>query len=99
MIDLLRQLALPAVVVARTTLGTINHTLLTLEALRARGITVAGVVLNGPENVENRNAIAVYGRVTILGHLPLIEPLTQAALTREAARLDPDGRLQEFLRP
>lgn len=98
-IDLLRQLALPAVVVARTTLGTINHTLLTLEALRARGIPVAGVVLNGPENVENRNAIAAYGRVAVLGHLPFIEPLTRDALAQEAARLDPDGRLLEFLRP
>lgn len=98
-IDLLRQLALPAVVVARTTLGTINHTLLTLEALRARGIPIAGVVLNGPENDENRNAIAAYGRVSILGHLPFVEPLTRDALTRTAARLDPDGRLLEFLRP
>ncbi len=98
-IDLLRQLTLPAVVVARTTLGTINHTLLTLEALRSRGIPVAGVVLNGPENVENRNAIAAYGGVTVLGHLPFIEPLTRDALTREAARLDPDDRLLEFLRP
>lgn len=97
-VDLMRQLAMPAVVVARTTLGTINHTLLTLEALRSRDIPVAGVVLNGPENVENQNAIAVYGRVAILGHLPIIEPLTRDALARDAARLDPDHRLAEFLR-
>jgi dethiobiotin synthetase len=96
-IDLVRALALPVVIVSRTTLGTINHTLLTLEALRSRGVPVAGVVLNGPENRDNRDAIALYGRVAILGHLPIVEPLTREALAREAARLDPDGRLAEWL--
>jgi dethiobiotin synthetase len=47
MIDLMARLGLPVVLVARTTLGTINHTLLSLAALRARGLTVAGVVLVG----------------------------------------------------
>jgi dethiobiotin synthase len=96
-VDLVRALALPVVIVSRTTLGTINHTLLTLEALRSRGLPVAGVVLNGPENIENRNAIAAYGRIAILGHLPIIEPLARDTLARDAARLDPDGRLAEFL--
>ena len=48
LIDLIARLGLPVVVVARSTLGTINHTLLTLEALRARRLPVAGVILNGP---------------------------------------------------
>jgi len=47
MADLMVRLALPVVVVARTSLGTINHTLLTLEALRARRLSVAGVVMVG----------------------------------------------------
>jgi dethiobiotin synthetase len=98
MIDFMRQLALPVVVVARSTLGTINHTLLTLEALRARAIPVAGVVLNGPENRENWNAIEIYGRVVVLGQLPMIAPLTREGLAREAARLDADGCLAGFMR-
>ena len=59
MVDLIAALALPAIVVARTTLGTINHTLLTLDALRARLIIVAGVVMVGPRNPDNREAIEV----------------------------------------
>ncbi len=47
--DLARELALPLVVVARRSLGTLNHTLLTLEVARARGLTVAGVVVSETE--------------------------------------------------
>ena len=49
--------------VARSTLGTINHTLLSLEALRRRGLPLAGVVINGPETPHNRAAIERYGQV------------------------------------
>ena len=57
MVDLMIALALPVLVVARSTLGTINHTLLTLEALRGRTLAVAGVVMVGPPDDENRAAI------------------------------------------
>lgn len=62
--DLIQALGLPAVVVARDELGTINHTLLTVEALRARGIAVKGVVLMGGE--KNRAAIERYGDVAVI---------------------------------
>jgi len=70
MVDLMIHLGLPVVVVGRSGLGTINHTLLTLEALRHRKITVAGVVLNGPPNAANRQAIEHFGQVQVLGELP-----------------------------
>ncbi len=57
MLDLMRHLGLPVVVAARTSLGTINHTLLTLAALRGAQLNVRGVVLIGAENIENRRAI------------------------------------------
>lgn len=96
-IDLIQRLALPTVVVARTTLGTINHTLLTLAALRARDIPIAGVLLAGPANPDNLEAIEHYGGVTVLGHLPPLEPLTRESLASPAGRLDPHGRLAGFL--
>jgi dethiobiotin synthetase len=92
MIDLMARLALPVAVVARSTLGTINHTLLTLEALRARHLTVAGVLLVGERNVENRDAIAAYGHVRILGEMPTFVPLTPDVLGAWArAELMTDG--------
>ena len=59
-IDLARELDLPLILVARSTLGTINHTLLSLEAIRRRGLALAGVVINGPETPHNRAAIERY---------------------------------------
>jgi dethiobiotin synthetase/malonyl-CoA O-methyltransferase len=99
MIDFMRALNLPVVVAARSSLGTINHTLLTLEALRARSLCVAGVVMCGERNPDNRAAIEHYGRCPVLGELPVFAPLTRSAVGDwAAAELDPHGRLLEFLR-
>ena len=76
MVDLMRHLGLPALVVARSGLGTINHTLLTLDALHQRGIPIRGVVLNGPQNSANKRAVEHYGRVKVLAELPVLAPLT-----------------------
>jgi dethiobiotin synthase len=97
MIHLMECLALPIVVVARTALGTINHTLLTLEALRARSLTIAGVVMAGASHPDNRQAIAEYGAVTILGEVPVLEPLTADALKHAASLLDPHDALAAYL--
>lgn len=75
-IDLMRAMACPCVLVARSTLGTINHTLLSLEAMRSRKIPIAGVILNGPPNPENRRAIECYGDVPVIGELPWLEQIT-----------------------
>ena len=99
MVDLMRALALPVVVAARSSLGTINHTLLALEALRARNLCAAGVVMVGPPNRDNRAAVEQYGGVPVLGEMPVWKPLEPAAVAEWATReLDPQGRLLEFLR-
>jgi dethiobiotin synthetase len=80
MLDLMRHLGLPVVVASRTTLGTINHTLLTLAALRGTHLNVRGVVLIGAKNVENRSSIETYGNVRVIGHIPMLERIHRAAL-------------------
>ena len=94
MTDLMARLGLPVVVVARSTLGTINHSLLTLEALRARGLAVVGVILNGPPDAGNRAAIESHGRVRVVAEIPLLaaEP-DAAAVARLAALIPPLGTL------
>ena len=91
MIDLARRLGLPIVLAARTGLGTINHTLLSLEALARRALPVAGVVFSGPDHPANVAAIRRLGGVPILGRIPRLDPLTPAALAAAAARLDVAG--------
>jgi dethiobiotin synthetase len=94
MIDLMVRLAMPVLVVARSGLGTINHTLLTLEALRARRLLVAGVLMIGEPNEHNRAAIESRGHVAVVGQLPRLEPLTAATLDSAAtAHIDPSRLL------
>jgi dethiobiotin synthase len=98
MADLMSRLRLPAVVVSRTALGTINHTLLTIEALHRRSIPVAGVIMVGPPNPDNRAAIERYGRIEVLGEMPRFDSLTAGELAAwTAANLDRNGRLAQLL--
>lgn len=80
MTDLMRHLGLPVVLVSRTSLGTINHTLLSLAALRAARIDIRGVILVGRANRENRRAIEHYGEIPAIGWLPLLKKLDRRML-------------------
>jgi dethiobiotin synthase len=90
MVDLMARFGLPVVVAARTGLGTINHTLLTVEVLRARGLRVAGVAMIGAGNADNRAAIEHYGNVAVIAEMPHFDPLTPEALRRWAEMLPKD---------
>ena len=82
MIDLIRTLNLPVCLVARSSLGTINHTLLSIQALRQAEIPIWGVILNGTKNQINREAIAHYGKVPILGELEFLDEINPVTLKK-----------------
>ena len=82
--DLIEALRLPVVVASRAGLGTINHTLLTVEALRRRNLKIAGVVMVGEPNSENRRAIEAYGKVKVLGEIPHLETVSPSAIAEVA---------------
>ncbi len=76
MIDLILAMNCPVILVARSTLGTINHTLLSLEALRSRNMEPLGVIMVGPTNTANRKSLEQFGRVCILAEIPWVhDPL------------------------
>lgn len=79
-LDLMRRLALPVVLVARSALGTINHSVLTLRALQGAGLEVKGVVVVGTPNADNERAIERYGCAPVIGRVPLLEVINRAAL-------------------
>ena len=87
-IDLATELHLPLVLVARSTLGTINHTLLSLEAIRRRGLPLAGVVINGPETPHNRAAIERYGQVEVIAEIPWLDVVNRSTLRTIEPELD-----------
>lgn len=80
MVDAMRQLGLPVLLAARSSLGTINHTTLSLAGLRRAGVKVAGVVMIGAPNAENRAAIEEYGKVRMVGEIPWLADLNRAVL-------------------
>lgn len=80
MVDLIKKFETPAILVSRTNLGTINHTLLSLEALRARGVEVLGVIMNGENNRENKNAIEFYGHTLVIAEFPKLYKVDYEAL-------------------
>jgi dethiobiotin synthetase len=77
-IDLIKFLSLPLIIVARTTLGTINHTLLTIKQAQFQGIEVRGVILNqlyskaGEADKTNPEVIKQFSRVPLVGQVPYI---------------------------
>lgn len=83
--DLMKRWNLPVVLCARTTLGTINHSLLSLEALRTRGIAVLGMAFIGDANLESEQSICDFGKVKRLGRLPWIEGITAQNLSQTFA--------------
>lgn len=87
-IDLAAELHLPLILVSRSTLGTINHTLLSLEAIRRRGLPLAGVVINGPETPHNRAAIERYGRVEVIAEIPWLDVVNRSTLLTIEPELD-----------
>jgi len=70
----------PVVVVARTALGTINHSLLTFEALRSRGVPIHGVAFVGDANEDSEATICAMGDVRRLGRLPMLDRLDAQSL-------------------
>jgi dethiobiotin synthetase len=90
--DLIQALRLPALVVARAGLGTLNHTLLTLESLERAKVPVAGVLLNGgmrktPAEKTNLEALQECTVMDILGELPRLKKSDAVSVSRALARM------------
>jgi dethiobiotin synthetase len=79
-IDLYQKWQLPVILVTRTTLGTINHTLLSIAAMRSRGIPIHGIAFVGEDNSDNIRTIAEMGDVRVLGRLPHLPQLNAHTL-------------------
>ena len=83
----------------RPSLGTINHTLLTLEALRRRRLEIAGVIMAGNRNTDNRRAIERFGKVIVIDEMPHFAPLTPEVLGRWAtSEFDNMGQLARYFK-
>lgn len=84
-VDVFARWRAPVVLCARTALGTINHSLLSIEALRARAVRLLGVAFIGDSNPESERIVCAIGSVKRLGRLPHLTPLTREALRKAFA--------------
>jgi len=82
MLDLARHLGFPVLIAARATLGTINHTLLTVRSLRCAKMAVKGVVMIGQRNKENERSIEHFGAIPVVGSIPWLETIHREALLK-----------------
>lgn len=86
-LDLLKQWKLPVVLVSQNYLGSINHSLLSLEILKNNKVTLAGIVFNGDRNKESENFILNYSKVKYLGHIPSLQQLNKQEIKKIANSL------------
>jgi len=84
-IDVFARWQIPVILCARTRLGTINHTLLSIAAIRARAIPLHGVAFIGEANDESERIITEIGQVKRLGRLPTVQPLSARRLAETFA--------------
>ncbi|NOE34203.1 dethiobiotin synthase [Ruegeria sp. HKCCD7318] len=87
-LDLIAQWQAPVVLVARTALGTINHTTLSLMALRGAGCEVVGVAFVGEAEPDVEQTIVEMSKVRHLGRLPVLSELTQQTLKDAFSEID-----------
>lgn len=102
--DLIKESGLPVLVVARAGLGTVNHSLLTVEALRARAIPCLGLVLNGARGEDateglNADLLEEFGDVSVLAELPWLGDTSESTLdlSQQAEKHLGTDRLKEIL--
>ena len=95
-IDQLQRWQLPVVLVARSGLGTLNHTLLSLEALRQRSIPVLGLILNGPPHADNPGTLEQFGGIPVLAQLPPLATLDASSLEQQWRHQGLSSKFQEL---
>jgi dethiobiotin synthetase len=86
LIDLISQLNPPVILVVRNYLGAINHTLLSIDALKQRNLNLKGIIYNGGNRLENIDFIENYSSIPTLGIIPELEVINKERISIEAAK-------------
>lgn len=87
MVDFISHYKLPVILVSNNYLGSINHTLMSVEVMKARGINLLGIVINGDRNNASETFIEQYSKLPIIGHIPRFENLQHEDITQEALKI------------
>lgn len=85
-LDLIKKINLQVILISQHYLGSINHTLLTINTLKQHNISIKGIIFNGESNIESENYILNYGEVTNLGSILPLGKLNKKSII-EAGKL------------
>ena len=96
-IDQIKIWNLPVILVCRSSLGTLNHTLLSIEALRKRNITILGLFINGKKHLDNPQTLKLFSGLPIIAEFPLIKNLSVENLDLLWKDLKMGGTLNQIL--
>jgi dethiobiotin synthetase len=86
-IDLIKKLAVEVIIVSKNYLGSINHTLLTVQMLKQYQLSIKGIIFNGEENSETESYILKYTKLTSLGRIPLLAEVSKSSIYKAGADL------------
>ena len=87
MADFMQHYSLPALLISNNYLGSINHTLLSIEALKNRNIPILGIIINGEANSTSESFIEQYGGIPVIAHIPHFAELTHDNIVQEALKI------------
>ncbi len=96
-IDQLKEWMLPVVLVARSTLGTLNHTLLSVEALKMRKIPILGLIINGPYHADNPKTLEQLSGIPIIAELPSFKEVSAKKLSEEWLKQKLESRFKGLM--
>jgi len=74
-IDQIKHWNLPVILVCKSSLGTLNHTLLSIEALKRRNIEILGLVVNGEKHLDNPRTLVDFSGIPLIAEFPYIEKM------------------------
>ena len=96
-IDLIKRWDLPVILVCRSSLGTLNHTLLSIEALKKRNIKILGLVINGEKHLDNPKTLHEFSKLTIIAEFPRLINLDKNNLDRLWKELNIEKNLESII--
>ena len=95
-IDQIKEWNLPVIIVCRSSLGTLNHTLLTIEALKNRNIKILGLIVNGEKHLDNPKTLREFSKLPIIAEFPKISNIDKNNLDKLWRELNIEKFLKSF---
>ncbi len=96
-IDQIKEWGQPIILVARSGLGTLNHTLLSIEAAKKRNIPLIGLILNGPVHQDNPKTLEQFGGIPVIAQIPRLEKISPRSLANEWEKQNMKSKFNDLI--